>query len=219
MKRKLIIIGIILTAAIGLSFLIFSRNTTNPDSITTPDTIYEPSAENGNIPEKIIGDHEKAKVVLFEYADYGCSHCAEWNKKINDLLKEYGDKLAVVFRSYNLGYKNGESAARAATAAQMQGYFKEYKDLLFSNQVEWFYAEDGLEELFTSYFKVVSAEKGDTEKFLQDMQSENIKLRNKFENSIGKKLKLTGTPMFRIDGEVVPANKLIDTIKAKIENH
>ena len=219
MRDKLICAGIaIILAIIGL--LVFGMTaTTTPDVVKlgVSDYIYEPSAESGYIAEKIIGDPDKAKLTIFEYADFGCSHCAEWNGKINDLLDKYGDDIALVFRAHDLGFQNGAMAARAATAAQIQGYFKEYKDLLFANQVEWFYAEgEELTKILSDYFVEVSGGLGDVDKFLSDMESESVGLRLAFEQLMGEKANLTGTPMFRIGGKTVKPSKLVETIERKL---
>lgn len=211
MKRILSIIGIIILAIIGLIIII---NSTHSDDIISPDSIIEPSEQTGNIPEKIIGNPDKASLIVYEYADYGCSHCADWNRQMNELVKKYDGELAIVFRGYNIGFQNGMAAAYAATAAQVQGYWKEYKDLLFANQSEWIYAEKkDVNDLFVEYFKQASNNNGDLEKFRDDMNSTNVKTRVDFEHKMGKKVGLQGTPLFRIDEKTVPVSDLIETIE------
>lgn len=214
MKRFFLILTIV--AAIFVGALISLKILHPENSTNEADFIHEATAETGNIPEKIVGDPSTAKVILYEYADYGCSHCAEWNKTLNDLVKEHPDDLAIVFRAYDLGYKNGRTVALAATAAQTLGYWKEYKDLLFLNQNEWFYASAAeLEKLLTEYFLTASGGAGDTAKFLENMQSEAVKKRVDFENLMGEKVKLRGTPTFRIDGQTISPASLLNTIQAK----
>ena len=129
------------------------------------------------------------------------------------MVQEYNGKLAVVFRNYDLGFVNGPVAAQAATAAQMQGYFGEYTDLLFNNQAEWGYAEGTeLERLLGEYFVSASGGAGDLGKFREDMGSDAVKKRLGFEQNMGKKVNLRGTPLFRIDGETVPAGDLVEKI-------
>ena len=211
MKRILSIIGILVLAIVGLIIII---NSTISDDGVSPDSIVEPSEQTGNIPEKIIGNPDTAELIIYEYADYGCSHCADWNRKMNELVEKYDGKLAVVFRGYNLGFQNGLGAAHAATAAQIQGFWKEYKDLLFANQSEWIYAEKkDANDLFVEYFKQVSNDAGDTEKFKKDMNSSDVKKRLDFEHKMGKKVNLQGTPLFRINGESVPIGDLVETIE------
>lgn len=214
MKRILSIIGVLLLAVVSLIIII---NSTGSDDGVSPDSIIEPSEQTGNIPEKIVGNPDEASLIVYEYADYGCSHCADWNRQMNELVKKYDGKLAIVFRGYNIGFQNGLAAAYAATAAQIQGYWKEYKDLLFANQSEWIYAEKkDANDLFVDYFKQASNDTGDTEKFQDDMNSTSVKTRVSFEQKMGKKIGLQGTPLFRINGESVPVGDLVKTIEKLI---
>ena len=164
MKRKIIISVGLIAIIIGIVCLVIFKVTPSPE--INADSIIEPSAETGFIPEKIIGNPDEAKIVIYEYADYGCSHCASFNKTVNKLMEEHEGEIAVVFRSYILGlFKNSTQAARAATAAQIQGYFKEYKDLLFNNQAEWLYKDGSkLTEVLENYFLIASNNLGDMDK-------------------------------------------------------
>lgn len=210
MKKKMIAALLVVVAVASVVLLVALKGN---DGVDTADKIYEASDMTGGIGEKIIGDTEKAKLVVYEYADYGCSHCAEWNRKMNELIKQYDGELALVFRYYDLGVvSNSPMVARAATAAQLQGYFKEYKDLLFNNQAEWVYAESGLENILVSYFEKASDGKGNIEQFKTDIKSEAVRKRNNFETRMGQKVGLKGTPHFRIDGEQVAVDKLEDEI-------
>lgn len=214
MKKKFLIIFGILLVVVGLAFLIFRDQS---DDVNSVDSIHVASEGSGFISEKVIGNPNTAKLVVYEYADYGCSHCADWNRKINDLINKYGDKLALVFRAYDIGFNNGALASKAATAAQLQGYFREYKDLLFSNQSEWMYADNSnVENIFSEYFKEVSSGNGDMDKFKNDLRSEAVRKRVNFEHRMGERAKVKGTPMFRVDGEMVELSKLVETIEQKI---
>ena len=215
MRKKVIISVLVAGLVVAVICLLATRNT---DTIETADAIYPASEQTGGLPEKIIGDPNKAKVILYEYADFGCSHCADTNKTINGLMEKYDGEIALVFRYYDIGqFPNSPAAARAATAAQIQGYFKEYKDLLFSNQVEWYYADKSeLADLFTEYFAKVSDDNGDLEKFRQDMASDAVKTRLNFERKLGRKADLHGTPLLRINGEQIDPSELTEAIKTSL---
>lgn len=216
MKKGMIIGTLIVVAVVGIICLANFR--TDPYANMNPDSTIEPSETTGFIGEKTVGNPDDAKIVIYEYADFGCSHCADWNRKINNFIEKYDGKIALIFRSYDIGqFKNSLKAASAATAAQIQGYFKEYKDLLYSNQSEWFY-EDGadLTEILSNYFEEASKGTGDLDKFKEDIKSDSVRTRLKFEQNMGKKVDLAGTPTFRIDGETISLSELIDTIEKKM---
>lgn len=214
MKKKILIIVGVAALIIGILFLIFRGQNSDND---TADYIREASESTGFISEKTIGNPENAKVVIYEYADYGCSHCAEWNRKMNDLAKKYGDDFALVFRAYDIGVNNGTLASKAATAAQVQGFFGEYKDLLFNNQSEWMYADKSkIEEILKEYFEEASNGNGDKNKFINDLKSDAVRRRVNFEQRMGERAGVKGTPTFRIDGEMVELSKLTETIEQKM---
>lgn len=216
MKKGIVVGALIIAAVVGVVCLANFR--TDPYANMNPDSIIEPSETTGFIGEKTVGDPDNAKIVIYEYADFGCSHCADWNREINNLIEKYDSKIALVFRSYDIGqFKNSLKAASAATAAGVQGHFKEYKDLLYSNQPEWLY-EDGAElnEIFSNYFEEASKGTGDLNKFKEDIKSDSVKTRLKFEQNMGKKVGLVGTPTFRIGGETISLSELEKTIEEKM---
>ena len=214
MKKKILIGAAIVAVIVGIICLAVFK--TEPP--INADTIHDASEETGFIGEKIVGNPDEAKLTIYEYADFGCSHCAEWNRKINELINKYDGQIALVYRSYDIGqFKNSPVVARAATAAQIQGYFKEYKDLLFANQTEWYYDDsEELNETLVEYFKEASNNSGDIDKFKSDMKSDAVKKRLKFEQRLGKAINLAGTPTFRIDGETISISELVKTIEKKI---
>lgn len=206
MKRRLISILIIIAAIVVLGLVFVLGMNHDGSAPSSADVVGES--------EKIIGDPEKAKVVVFEYADYGCSHCADWNNIMNELVEKYGEDFAIVHRGFNLGFKNGVAAARAATAADFQGYWKKYKDLLFKNQAEWINATaSGAENYFVEYFEKASDGKGDTEKFKSDMKSDAAAAQVSYEQKMGEKINITATPTFYIDGQKIAVGDLVSKIE------
>ena len=215
MKKKILIVIAVLMVVAGLLFLILRGQ---GEDINTADTVHTASEGSGFISEKVIGNFDNAKVIVYEYADYGCSHCAEWNRRINSLIDKYGDKLAIVFRAYDIGqFENSSLASRAATAAQIQGYFNEYKNILFNSQSEWMYVgASSAEKKFAEYFEQVSGGKGDVNKFKSDLISDAVRKRVNFEQRMGERIKIKGTPTFRIDGEKIEMGDLTQTIEQKM---
>ena len=235
-KGKLItILAIIVTLLVG--FMFFNQSNTTADYSQhrmsdiekladkqaqhhlNSDQIFEASEDTGGLPEKVIGNPSEAKVVLYEYADYACPHCAEWSLLLDRLVEESDGKLAVVYRGYLLGFKNGLTAASAATAAQVQGCWQEYKNLLFTSQSEWTsLSGEELQDKLISCFETASKGNGNIEKFKADMASESVAKKIAFEYQLGEELNLQGTPTFRIDGETIAIKDLKETISQKLAN-
>lgn len=183
------------------------------------DTIISANADSGNLPEKIEGTAD-APVIIYEYADYACSHCAEVNTIVNKIVKDNNGKVAVVFRNYLINYfKNNVIAASAATAADIQGYWAEYKDALFENQATWYnLTGDELRDYLGELFTKASDGKGDLDKFYKDLDSEAVAERVAFEFGLGAQHEdLEGTPYFRINGQVVSVSDLRTTVEELIK--
>ena len=80
----------------------------------------------------------KAKVVIQEFSDFQCPFCSRVNPTIAQVMKEYGDKVQIVWRDYPLPFhKDAQPAAQAARevfAQKGDKAFWAYHDLLFQNQ-------------------------------------------------------------------------------------
>ena len=167
-------------------------------------SVIEGDSSNGGIGDHVKGDAD-APVLIFEYADYQCPGCASINPYVNKAVEKLNGKLGVVYRSFLLSYhQNGTAAASAAEAAGLQGYWKPYADKLFSEQAEWEYASAGERTaLFDKYFEEVTDGKGDLDKFNKDIASDEVSKKISFDMGIGKRIDVSGTPAFYIDGQLI----------------
>jgi protein-disulfide isomerase len=78
-----------------------------------------------------------AKVVVVEFSDFQCPYCSQAASTVHRLREHYENKIHFVFRHFPLSFHpDARPAAQAAVAAQAQGKFWEYHDLLFGHQSE-----------------------------------------------------------------------------------
>ncbi len=226
-KTTQIIIGVILLAFAGL--VGWSASQKNPQKTDyDPYQIYTANseAENGSIADHIKGNPD-AKVIIFEYINYSCGACASVNAWADQLLEEYGDKIAIIQRHYLHTVSNPKVAAAAAAAveaASLQGYWKPYSDLVFANQAEWFYDEATARgERFAQYFNEVSAGQGDLEKFKSDMNSKETTTKVKFDSLLGELTNVLATPSFYLGdtpidlGEKLYQSTFLDSMRQVID--
>jgi protein-disulfide isomerase len=77
-----------------------------------------------------------AAVTIIEFTDFQCSACGAMYPVMEDVLKSYGNRVRFVIRDFPLTtlHPNAFRAAQAASAANAQGKFWEYIDILFRNQ-------------------------------------------------------------------------------------
>jgi len=87
----------------------------------------------GNGPSR--GDLNAA-VTIIEFTDFQCSACGAMYPVVEDVLKSYGNRIHFVIRNFPLtsAHANAFRAAQAAGAANAQGKFWEYINILFKNQ-------------------------------------------------------------------------------------
>jgi len=86
-----------------------------------------------------------ASVTIVEFSDFQCPYCSRAAGATTQVKKKYGDKVRFIFRMFPLSFhEHAHLAAEAALAANAQGKFWEFHDLLFANQQKL--DEAGLEE-------------------------------------------------------------------------
>ena len=201
-----VIIAILVVGILGVAtyYIIDGNNKATDYNSYDFNSVIEGNKDNGGIGDHVKGSAD-APVLIFEYADYQCSGCASANPKVNQAIKELDGKLGVVYRSFILSYhNNGTAAASAAEAAGLQGYWKEYADKLFEEQAEWASASASERTaLFDGYFEEVSNGEGDMGKFNQDIASEAVSKKISFDMGIGKRVDVSATPAFYIDGQFI----------------
>jgi protein-disulfide isomerase len=76
-----------------------------------------------------------AAVTIVEFTDFQCPACAAMQPILEEVMKTYGNRVKLVVRDFPLDmHANARKAAEAANAANAQGKFFEYTDLLFKRQ-------------------------------------------------------------------------------------
>ena len=81
-----------------------------------------------------LGD-ENASVVVVEYGDYECPHCAAAHPVTKRITQDYGDRLSFAFRHFPMTevHPHSGTAAEAAEFAGARGMFWPMHDLIFAN--------------------------------------------------------------------------------------
>ena len=194
--------------AFGGLFFFASLNSDNKIDYSKYDShkIIEASEDNGNIADHVRGKAD-SKIVVVEYADLQCPGCASMMPKMSSLYEKYGDRVAFVFRNYNLSYhQNARAASAAAEAAGLQGFFWEMLETTYANQSDWEYITDTAKrtDAFVSLFEQASDGKGDAEKFRGDLTNPSVQKKIDFDIGLGKRVdKIDATPSIFVNGEAV----------------
>ena len=133
-----------------------------------------------------------AEVVVVEFADFQCPHCAEFSEIVHDAHEALGDDVAFYFKQFPLGgHQYGALAARAALAAQKQGKFWPMHDLLFHNQ----------QALSPEKIEYLGQQLGlNMQKFKKDLESPEIAAQVQADKAEGEAANITGTPTIFVNG-------------------
>jgi len=132
-----------------------------------------------------------APVTLTLFTDFECPYCSKMPPLIEQVMKNNPKNLKVVFKNNPLNFhKMARPAAYAALAAQEQGKFWEFHDLLFTTK------KLSLE----SIDKIATDLKLDMDKFKADMKSPETLAKVEKDLKDGKKAGVTGTPTVFING-------------------
>ncbi|QNI30914.1 thioredoxin domain-containing protein [Alloacidobacterium dinghuense] len=145
-----------------------------------------------------------AQVTLVEFADYECPYCQKVNPQIQQMKKEYGDKLTIVYKDFPLPmHHTSEKAAEAARCAGEQGKFWEYHDVLF-------YSKQTDVAALKEHAQVLRL---DTDRFdaCLDNGTEAAAVKKDLEEAKG--LGLTGTPSFFVNGHFFSGVVDLGTLK------
>jgi protein-disulfide isomerase len=152
---------------------------------------------------------DEALVTIVEWSDFQCPYCSRVGPTLEQLEKDYGDKVRVAFKHNPLGFHNRAlPAALAAEAAGRQGKFWEMHDKLFANQKEL------TDENFTAWAKDLGLDVG---QFSKDLADPKLEAKIKNDQRIGAPIGVTGTPAFFINGRFLSGAQPVDNFKKIVD--
>ena len=139
----------------------------------------------------VIGD-KNAPVTIVEFSDFECPFCSRGAETLKELLEKNPGKVKIVFKHFPLEFhKSAPLAARAAVAANKQGKFWEYHDMLFKNQKAL--GRDNL----VSYAQQLQLNMA---KFEADLDNAELDKVIEADKAAAGKVGVRGTPHFFING-------------------
>ena len=150
--------------------------------VQTIATENQPTRGNANAP-----------VTVVMFSDFQCSACSATHPVLQAVLKNYADKIRFVVRDFPLVtiHANAYNAALAANAADAQGKFFEYTEILYANQ-------DKLDE--ASLIKYAAQIGLNVKQFTADLQTKKYAAAVEKDIADGTALGISGTPTIYVNG-------------------
>jgi protein-disulfide isomerase len=194
-----IILGLVALA--GVAVLATQLRSKGGVAATEPVPVQIDPAELSRVQGISIGK-EDAPVVMYEFADFQCPHCAEWVTFIEPLIRQQlvaQGTVRYVFYEFPLGgtFRHSFLAARAGRCANEQGKFWEYHDLLFGRQSTWSPMDDPSDD----FVKMAGTVGLNTKQFESCLRSDKYAREVTLTRQLGDKLGVQGTPTIFINGK------------------
>jgi protein-disulfide isomerase len=186
------IIAAVLVAAVVAGIFLFQARRTKPglQIASTSKPGAQPPHVRGNA---------GAPVTLEEFGDFECMPCFILWPALRNLEKDFGERLAVVFRHNPMPqHAKALDGARASEAAGLQGKFWEMHDLLYIQRGKWTRAVDPQSE-FTDFARQLQL---DVERFNKDIAGEEVAQRVAADRERSAALGLDRTPVVFINGRL-----------------
>lgn len=141
-----------------------------------------------------------APVSIVVFSDFQCPYCARLAPVLEQAFKKYAGKVKIVFKNFPIrGHAYAVKAAQAALAADSQGKFWEFHDLLFKNYNHL--NDDKIEEIRSQLGL-------DAEAFKHRMNAPEVLAQINTDASVGRKVGVHGTPTIFINGRLLKDKSL-----------
>ena len=160
--------------------------------------------------------NEDAPVTMIEYSDFQCPFCGKFARETEPaLIKKYVEDgtLRIEWRDFPYLGQESVNAALAARAAEAQGKFWEYHDLLYENQGS---GNSGAfsDENLTGFAEELGL---DAERFESDLRSEENAAAVAEDFRQGQGQGISGTPTFVVNGHTLVGAQPVEVYERAIE--
>ena len=211
----LLIGGLVIVAgAITMAFISSNRVILSQKDIIQPDTNLAIQVDRNTL-----GDPD-APVVIEEYSDFGCSHCADFALGTKKLIEqEYieSGQVYLVFHSVGglLGSPATLQAAEGAYCAADQNAFWSFHDLIFANQVPLFQNRNAdISMTLVQFAEILELDPDQFETCLTERKYKELAAQDEVEAA---QKGIDGTPTFIVNGVMLRGNQPFENFQQVIE--
>lgn len=172
----------------------------------------QPKIEEG----RAIQGPADAKITIVEYSDFECPYCSRGYQTIQEVKKEYGNQVRIVFKHLPLDFHpKAMPAAKMFEAVARQSAEKAYKfhDIVFENQGD-------LRSKGEAFLKDAAKKAGaDMKKVEKDLADPKLMDRINADMEEAKGFGFSGTPGFLINGVSLRGAYPFSEFKVIIDRH
>jgi protein-disulfide isomerase len=152
---------------------------------------------------------ESAQIQIVEWSDFQCPFCGRVWPTLQQVQREYGDRVRIVFKHLPLRiHPKAPAAHAAAEAAHRQGRFWDMHNRIFANQAEL------APEKYEAYAQEIGL---DLERFKKDVASAEVKQRIDADARQAEQFGISGTPSFFINGRYLSGAQPYEEFKKRID--
>jgi protein-disulfide isomerase len=210
-----LVAGVAVVALAG--FIILAITNTSSNSIVNKDDEEKVAGEQQVVPEvnleiqenDVILGNPNAEVKIFEFSDFQCPYCAVFHEVMHQIVDEYGDSVAWIYKQFPIAsHPLGMPGALATECANEQGKFWEMSDKIFSNQ-------DTLSQ--DSFEKFAEELELNVDVFNSCIVDERYKDKIMTDYNLGIDSGVQGTPTNFINGQMIPGAVPYENMKEIID--
>lgn len=165
---------------------------------------------------RVVFGNKSAPITIVEFSDFQCPYCSRGYQTIQQVRKEYGDKVRIVFKHLPLDFHPlAMPAAKYFEALALQGHDKaeKFHDMVFENQ-------NMLKDKGEKYFSEIAKKLGaDMKKLDVALKDEKIQKQIEADMEEAKKFNMSGTPGFIINGVSLRGAYPFPAFKEIIDRH
>jgi len=205
---------VVVIGAISLAFISSSRVNLSLNDIIQPEIDLRVRVDRNTL-----GD-PNAPVVIEEYSDFGCSHCADFALGTKKLIEqEYieSGQVYMVFHSVGglLGSPATLQAAEGAYCAADQNAFWPFHDLIFANQVTLFQNRNAdISGTLVQFAELLELNPDQFDTCLAERKYQNLAAQDEVDAT---QKGITGTPTFIVNGVLLRGNQSFENFQQVIE--
>lgn len=152
-----------------------------------------------------------AKVTIVKAYEYACGFCFKVNATLDQLKKDYGDDVRIVYKNFIVHPDVATVPAQAACAAHQQGKFKEMSALIWEKGFQ-------TRQLSAENMEALAKEAGlDIAKYKAAVDGQECKQHVQNDHATMAKFGVRGTPAFYINGRFLSGAQPIHAFKQIID--